>query len=794
MKTATLLLGSCFGLVSACASAATFVIVNGDEPGEGLNDPTPMAPLASNPGTTLGAQRLNLIQAAANYWGARLDSAVPIHILVDFESGSCNTTSAVLTFGTAIAFRTMVVEPYEYYLTSAHANALIAADTSPDNAAFQDYDILLEINPEIDNGCDGRAGWSYETTTAVPVPANKTPLMSLVMHEIAHGLGFYLLTDIETGAFAESDLGFTYPDVWTLFLADLTVGSAGTLWIDMDLLGNGDQRRYDSARNEPFTVWTGEHVNAAAQGWLDPKPTGMLHPPAPVSEIEFRKGLTLGPRPPLVGTIHDLVVAVDDGVDPIGDGCQPLVNQAALAGRIALFDRNDCTFAAKGLAAQAAGAIAALVANNISTGLPPMGGTEPTLLIPTLGISQDAGSLLRANPGAALSIGYDANDRAGTTDGMVRMYAPTDVPDSRASSHFSTSLSPISLMDQGLYGVRTFQGDLTLPSMRDIGWPVLVAPNEVPYVDAAATFAAVVDQPSMLAEVWFGDPDAGDSPLSLRFQISAGSILLDAAAGVTTSGSLSNDATATAPRSLLLPYVARGAVKFLSNAGDSSDVTLSVTIDDNGNTGVGGAHTASDTATIDVGTTGNAPTANAQALVANEDTALDIDLDGSDPNRDRLSFAIVSSPSHGTLSGAFGAFVYRPAANYSGPDAFTFVALDGVLVSAPASVDITVNGSNDAPLAGTLPDRSLPVGAAAGFSIATGFTDPELDPLTYSATGLPLSLTLNPTTGEITGTPLQADVGAHPVQITASDGALTAAANFTLSILGVRVFANGFEQ
>jgi hypothetical protein len=793
MKTAALLLGSCFAVVSAGASAATFVIVNGDDPGEGLNDPTPVAPLASNPGTTLGAQRLNLIQAAADYWGARLDSAVPIHIFADFDVGSCNTTSAVLTYGAAIVHRTVVVEPDEYWVTSALANALLAADASPDNAAFADYDILLEINPDIDSGCDGNNGWSYETTTAVPVPANKLPLMSLAMHEIAHGLGFTLLTDTNTGAYAESTQGFTYPDVWALWLADLSVGPDGTRWIEMDQVGDGDQRRYDSARNEPFLVWSGAHVNAAAQGWLDPKPTAILHPPAPVSEIEFRKGLTLGPRPPLAGTLRDQVVAVDDGVDPIGDGCQPLLNQAALAGRIALFDRNDCTFAAKGLAAQAAGAIAALIANNSDAGLPPMGGTEPALLIPTLGISQADGALLRANPGAALSIGYDANDRAGTTGGLVRMYAQADVLDSEVASHFSTSMSPTPLMVQRLYEVRTFQSDLTFPLLRDIGWPVLVAPNEAPYVDAAATFAAAVDQPSMLAEVWFGDPDAEDSPLSLRFQVSAGSILLDTADGVTTSGSPSNDATVTAPRSLLLPYVARGAVRFLSNAGDSSDVTLTVTIDDNGNTGAGGAHTASDSATIDVGT-GNAPTANAQALVVGEDTVLDIHLGGSDPNSDRLSFAIASGPSHGTLSGAFGALVYRPAANYSGPDGFTFVALDGVLVSPPASVDITVNGSNDAPVAGTLADRSLPADVAANFSIATGFTDPELDPLTYSATGLPSSLTLNFATGAITGTPLQAEAGAHPVQVTASDGALTASANFTINIGGIRVFANGFEQ
>jgi hypothetical protein len=34
---------------------------------------------------------------------------------------------------------------------------------------------------------------------------------------------------------------------------------------------------------------------------------------------------------------------------------------------------------------------------------------------------------------------------------------------------------------------------------------------------------------------------------------------------------------------------------------------------------------------------------------------------------------------------------YTPSANYSGPDSFTFVANDGIVASAPATVSITVN-------------------------------------------------------------------------------------------------------
>ena len=41
--------------------------------GVGFNDPTPAVPVGGNAGTTLGQQRLNAFQSAANIWGATLD-------------------------------------------------------------------------------------------------------------------------------------------------------------------------------------------------------------------------------------------------------------------------------------------------------------------------------------------------------------------------------------------------------------------------------------------------------------------------------------------------------------------------------------------------------------------------------------------------------------------------------------------------------------------------------------------------------------------------------------------------
>jgi hypothetical protein len=83
-------------LAGAASAAATITIINIDGPGEGFNDATAAAPVGGNAGLTVGQQRLNCFQEAANIWGSHIDSPVPILIRSAFNPLTCTATSAVL--------------------------------------------------------------------------------------------------------------------------------------------------------------------------------------------------------------------------------------------------------------------------------------------------------------------------------------------------------------------------------------------------------------------------------------------------------------------------------------------------------------------------------------------------------------------------------------------------------------------------------------------------------------------------------------------------------------------------
>jgi hypothetical protein len=253
------------------AGAANVVIHNLDPAGFGLNDPTPVAPVGGNPGTTLGQQRLNVMQFAADAWGNTLASDVPIDVLAFFDDELfCDASSAVLgAAGTTVIFRDdgSALPRANTWYHSALAEAIVGQDVSE-----EDGDIAAFFNPKLDSvpGCLTGLEWWYGTTQGPPND-DFIDFYTTVLHEYGHGLGFSTFANKATG---EKFQGFD--DIYMVFLED---GSLGQNWPSMT-----NTQRANSAKDDGDLVWDGPNVMANS-GFLAAgrKPSGKVQIYAPTS-------------------------------------------------------------------------------------------------------------------------------------------------------------------------------------------------------------------------------------------------------------------------------------------------------------------------------------------------------------------------------------------------------------------------------------------------------------------------------------------------------------------------------
>ncbi|NLZ26825.1 MAG: ExeM/NucH family extracellular endonuclease [Chloroflexi bacterium] len=99
------------------------------------------------------------------------------------------------------------------------------------------------------------------------------------------------------------------------------------------------------------------------------------------------------------------------------------------------------------------------------------------------------------------------------------------------------------------------------------------------------------------------------------------------------------------------------------------------------------------------------PVAVDDAYTTDEDVVLNVPAPGvlendTDPDSPVITAVLVENVSHGELVlNADGSFVYTPNQDYNGTDTFTYKASDGALESEVATVTITINPVNDAPVA-----------------------------------------------------------------------------------------------
>ena len=441
-------------LLAPRVHAATFNLINLDAAGEGFNDPTPVAPVGGNPGTTLGQQRLNVFNQACFIWGQYLQSNVTIQVQANFDPlAPCDSTSGVLGSAGAVSqasdFSGALIANTWYSI--ALANKLAGSDLAPSSS-----DISARFNSSVDNStCLGPTGWYYGYDHN---EGTNIDLLAVVLHELGHGLGFQTFTTLSTGAFLSNR-----PDVFARNLFDRTLG------LRWDQMTNA--QRATSAFNSGQLVWNGPGVKANASHYLGPATVVRIDSPAGIAgEKNFGTAAFGGapPNPPLQAQ----VVLVNDGVGTTSDACEPIVNAAALVGKIALIDRGTCNFTFKAAAAQAAGAIAVMIGNNAAGAPPAMGGSDPSITIPVVSITQSDATAIKGQLGTGVtaSIGVDNSRLAGTDlEGRPRMYAPNPIESGSSVSHWDTPETPNLLMEPFISSDLT-DVDLTQWAFADIGW------------------------------------------------------------------------------------------------------------------------------------------------------------------------------------------------------------------------------------------------------------------------------------------------------------------------------------
>ena len=243
------LLASFLGMVavaSPIAQAATVTVINNDGAGEGFNDPAPRAPVGGNAGTTLGAQRLIAFQRAADIWGAVLNTAVTIRVNATFDALACNASSAVLgSAGPSSSFRDFsgALLPATWY-PIALANALHGSDLDPTAA-----DIDAQFNSAVGTTCAFPRSWYYGLDGNA---GGDIDFVTVLLHELGHGLGFLTFVDLATGAkmFSRNDT----------FMINLE--NHGASPADFPSMTNA--QRVAASTNTGNLHWVGAQVRAAS--------------------------------------------------------------------------------------------------------------------------------------------------------------------------------------------------------------------------------------------------------------------------------------------------------------------------------------------------------------------------------------------------------------------------------------------------------------------------------------------------------------------------------------------------
>jgi VCBS repeat-containing protein len=281
--------------------------------------------------------------------------------------------------------------------------------------------------------------------------------------------------------------------------------------------------------------------------------------------------------------------------------------------------------------------------------------------------------------------------------------------------------------------------------------------NDRPSIGIAQASYTAVEQEELALHgtgLSIADSDAGSGKMTVTLSVGEGGLTVDSGntgvaltvngpGSVTLEGSLAeiND---------LLAGGHGGSILYKDDTDTPSAGTqLTLKVEDNGNSGLGGNLSESKTVDIDITAVNDAPIAVADTVTVYEGGSVRIEVlnNDKDGDGDKLTPIVVDQPSHGHLFVDIdGTIMYYHDAGETTSDSFTYKVSDGHGgTSNTVTVDVTVNPLNDWPLAAD-DKATVDEGGTTTIAVLTNDFDAEGDTLTPSMVDQPShgTVTVNP--------------------------------------------------
>ncbi|HEY2411363.1 MAG TPA: FG-GAP-like repeat-containing protein [Pirellulaceae bacterium] len=318
--------------------------------------------------------------------------------------------------------------------------------------------------------------------------------------------------------------------------------------------------------------------------------------------------------------------------------------------------------------------------------------------------------------------------------------------------------------------------------------------------DAALAFSAAASNAISISDI-----DAGNDAVQVTLAATHGTLTITNRAGLAFStGDGQDDANMTFTGSLADINTDLGTLFYVPTHDYNGTATLTISANDLGHNGIGGAKSDTETLALNVRSVNDAPVAVNDAYPTDEDATLTVAVgsgvlkNDSDVDSNSLSASLVAQTAHGTVTLAQnGSFSYVPASNFHGTDSFTYKASDGTAASNVATVTITVNPVNDPPVAVadsyTVNSGDVLTVSLVAAGVLANDSDADQDSITAQVASNPAHGTLDlHANGTFVYIPTAGFSGTDTFTYQASDGtALSNAAAVTITVSGTSASLDG---